>query len=333
MRPRVLVLLTVLMITAASYAGLRQNGWVYEDYAMQDVAAGGGLNLSDWTAPSRNLSRLSVGATSWLSDKTAPSHHAASLVLHLINGSLVAILAESLLGGWGAILAATVFLWAPIQVETAGYIASRPDLLMTFFFLLALITLRVGAWHWLRVPAVMLCALGACYCKQTGFLIGPLIWLFWPDNVHGRWPVGLGLGGIAMALLANAIYTVTPEHLPYDGFSNVAYQAAAWWRMVSLVFMPWGLSIDHNIAATPTAVAWLALCALVGVVLGALTWLRGTQQSALLWVAAVILPSMLLRMPEFFNEHKFYSAMIGVSLLIGSLLPKSSTEQERFAWA
>jgi len=70
--------------------------------------------------------------------------HAVNVALHLANAMLVFWFAIELMPGredreWVALLAALFFLLSPLNSEAVCWISARPDLLCTFFFLLAAI--------------------------------------------------------------------------------------------------------------------------------------------------------------------------------------------------
>jgi len=70
----------------------------------------------------------------------AGGHHLTSLLLHSANVVLLWLLFMSMTGRfWPAVLAAALFGWHPLNVESVAWIAERKNVLSTFFFLLTLL--------------------------------------------------------------------------------------------------------------------------------------------------------------------------------------------------
>jgi len=106
--------------------------------------------IANWQ-PLTNLSFLLVGQFFGI----APgAHHLANALLHAANAALVFLLLRQLTGAtWRSAMAAAIFAWHPLRVESVAWIAERKDVLCAFFFLLSLwfYTLFVQARH-LREP-------------------------------------------------------------------------------------------------------------------------------------------------------------------------------------
>lgn len=109
------------------------------------------------------------------------------LLLHLLNGTLVLLLARALLHAasqpraeWCALLIAGLWLTLPLLLSTTLYVVQRMTLLSAFFTLLALLCYCRGrerldrrAWPWFALSglAVMLATLS----KENGLLAVPMI--------------------------------------------------------------------------------------------------------------------------------------------------------------
>ena len=66
-------------------------------------------------------------------------HHLTSLLLHAFNTALVFLLLRSMTGAlWRSLLAATLFGFHPLHVESVAWISERKDVLSAFFGLLCL---------------------------------------------------------------------------------------------------------------------------------------------------------------------------------------------------
>lgn len=67
-------------------------------------------------------------------------HHLTSIMLHAANTVLVFLFLRTLTGSlWRSLLAAAIFGWHPLHVESVAWIAERKDVLSGFFGLLSLI--------------------------------------------------------------------------------------------------------------------------------------------------------------------------------------------------
>ena len=104
--------------------------------------------------------------------------HLTNLLLHIVNTGLVffllkKLLKENLLAFAGALL----FALHPIQAETVSWISARKELLMTFFFLSALLTALRGEKKWTYASWILfLCALLSKVTALTfPFVLGLLL--------------------------------------------------------------------------------------------------------------------------------------------------------------
>lgn len=307
----------ILLLTVCAYASVWRNGWVYEDAAMQGVAEGTpGYSEGLLT---RNLAR---GSVYWTAQAFSPSprvQHAVQLGIHLVNVALVAWLASVLLPTTWGLVATAVFAWHPIQVETAAYVASRPDLLLTTCVLLA-VNLAVRPrrwWRWLAIGAVCLLGIAA---KQTGVVIAPILLLivWWQRPAEREGFAWAFVGMLAVGLTLTWRVPHDPDALPYTGMWLASYQSAAFVNLLRLVLVPVGFTIDHNVGIVPPAVALLAVLGLCGVAGWALSRLWAGDRSPVGWLALwpllLLAPRFLLQTPEFTNEHQLYPAMPAIVL-------------------
>jgi len=68
-------------------------------------------------------------------------YRVVSILLHILNGSLVFVILRALLGRpWPALFAATLFVVHPIQTESVAYVAGQRDLLFTVLYLLGFLS-------------------------------------------------------------------------------------------------------------------------------------------------------------------------------------------------
>lgn len=318
-------LLAVLLLTAAVYLPIRSNAYVYEDHrVVSESMALSSSVLNDprqWSTLGRDLTMYSV----WIPAKiagsdAAPIQHAVGVAVHLLNGLLLfAVLSAVVTDKRAALLGTAVYLLHPIMFETVGYVASRADLLMQTGMLAALWCVTRNRVRWFALSLALLFALAS---KQTAVVLLPMIWLVPIADKNDQWKarsVTLALAAIIAVAAYHFVVIGQPDSLPYPPLARAAYQATAFWRMVSLVIMPYGFSIDHDIGQAPLWVAGLSLWAICFTVyLSAIQYRAGRP-----WIGfclgaplLVILPRLILPWPEFFNEHQASAFMPCVAMLV-----------------
>lgn len=321
----------VLLVTVACYAPLREAPFTFEDahYAMALDAP------AQWRVPGRELTIDTFRWTAALTGTSARGFHLGNVALHLVNGALVAAVALEMGSPLGALVAAALFLWHPLNSEAVSYIAARTDVLMTTWVLLAvwcgLAWVRHGgAW---RLVGLGVACLGAALSKELGLLAGPLVVLTvlaWTPATPMRRLLASSLEfgtGLVMGATWWRVATWLSGTWPWPTY--VSLQAATLWRQLLLVVWFRGFSIDHDPVATAVVWRWAAVAACVACVpLLAWSWSRCRLLAfTLAWVAVCVGPRFVVEQSEFVNEHQLYTAMVGIALGAGaalaSLLPPS----------
>ena len=322
------------MLTAALYAPVFGYGFIYED--RNDVARS--LAAPNWSQaltdamerPARSLTGLSFAVNQTLFGAMNPlGFHLGSLVLHLVNGLLVYALALPVMGAWAAVFALGVFLLHPMQVEAVAYVSARADLVSTTGVLLALLAASRG-W---RVAAVLACAL-AVAGKESAVVAWALVplWAAWTRAPFPlkRWcAVGGVLGGIAYAAILRDIteFSIQPS------MALAGEQLAVIFRLLALVAVPWGFTIDHDWAS----IAWFSPGALVGA-LGLTFWAvtegwahRHWLALAWLWTLIALSPRLVVPLYEGLHEHHVYPVLFGWCLCAGHWLTVNTRERMHYA--
>ncbi|GAB4329326.1 MAG: tetratricopeptide repeat protein [Bacteroidales bacterium] len=108
-------------------------------------------------------------------------YHSANLLLHLINTLLVYLLIRRMTGRIDtSVLISLLFAIHPMHVESVTWIATRSNLVYSFFYLLALIFyLRyLETKKWYLYLAVFVLFVLACFSKVTAITLPVLLWLF-----------------------------------------------------------------------------------------------------------------------------------------------------------
>lgn len=180
----------------------------------------------------RPVSMLTFVMEELLGDGSVATGKTINVVLHLLNGVLVAwffLLLSSLTPVRGyrfaAGLCAAIWLLSPLQVSTVLYVVQRMAMLATFFTLLSLIsylywrrTLNQGRRGIAYLFFALLAGVLAVFSKENGLVVIPLIlmtealWLQFENTEGGvdqrlrKLTLGLILAGTALAILLLFLY-------------------------------------------------------------------------------------------------------------------------------
>ncbi len=211
-------------------------------------------------------------------------HHAMSLLWHLVDTVMLYLLLRYATGAqWRSAGVAALFAIHPLHVEPVAWLASRKDVLSTFFLLLA-----IGAYcFWVRRPSigrysllVVLFALGLM--TKPSLTVLPallLVFDFWP---LGRWKAGRGLSllkeKIPLFVLSGIIVLISLQ--AFQTSATVGYvagsrsvaealpsldSAVSPFHYLAQLFWPAGLAIHYPYYEPSIPVALLALSALGGI--------------------------------------------------------------------
>ena len=332
MRRSVISLVIVLLVTAWRYAPVRSSIFVYEDEAMIGTArydvsrTGGWWTAIPWTH-TRMLLRATYAADMKYFGDTPRHFHLENLVAHLINGVLVYAISLSLCSPFAALMATSLFLLHPIQIEAVAYVTGRSDLLSTMGLLVAVWCAYRG---YLIGASVAL--LVACAFKESaviGVILIPLaVWI--RDGslpAHLRWEL-VGVLVVVLAALAWSVLQI--DYQPstrITGWQYLTLQATALWRMGAMWLVPYGQTIDHDIAITRPLVRWAAGLALIVGIEGLAfigprcqTRRQRVWYGACLWMLLPIAPRFMLRLTEWINEHQMYLSTVGLSWATAMLI-------------
>jgi tetratricopeptide (TPR) repeat protein len=151
MRRAWIIALLLAAVTLALYWPVRQFDLIYFDDPLlltesPEVQAGwtwAGVKwaftsvvIANWQ-PVTNLSFLAVSQFFGL----APgAHHLANALIHAANAALLFLLLRQLTNStWRSAVAAAIFAWHPLRVESVAWIAERKDVLCAFFWMLTLL--------------------------------------------------------------------------------------------------------------------------------------------------------------------------------------------------
>lgn len=253
--------------------------------------------------------------------------HLSNVLWHAVNVTLLLSLAWMVLPPWGAIAAAVVFGWHPIQVEAVTYISARADLVATFGVLLALVSATRRSLLGALVGVVF-----ATLTKETAIVAWGLVFLWvawiWETRILRYWIWLAALGALVTILLIwQAIYLarwVTVDQI------LIGTQLADIWRLLLLLPLPYGFTIDHDWGA----LVWLGPLALIGslgLTAWALTdgwWGRHWLAFGWLWTLIALSPRLVVPLQEGLHERHMYPVLIGWALCAGAWLTRHDSHGE-----
>lgn len=275
----------------------------------------------------RPLVLLSYWLEVHLWGRQAVGFHSVNLGLHLINATMV----WALIRRFGArplvaAMATALFVAHPVQVEAVSNIASRTDLLATFFMLLATLLWLRKKKSW-RLAAVAAMAMGLL-CKES-VIFGPVIMVTaaWSTHKKGEesfWyrfaPFGLWALYIPIRLYSVGIVPV----------GEGAGDGVGAWRggallVRYLVRLVWPSPQAPVVEFSPPSLWWALGSLLLVSFLFIAIWRRIPDRRVrlgLLWFTLGLLPaSDVIPVGVRFSDLMLYLPMAGAALLVAGLLP------------
>lgn len=261
-------------------------------------------------------------------------YHLVNVALHIVNALLVwRILAR--LAVPGAMLAAAIFAFHPVHVESVAWITERKNVLMGVFFLGALwswirfVEVERGHWKWYALALAMYAL--ALFSKTTACTLPAalllVIWLKRRPIAVARWLqvapfVALGVAMGAVTIWWERFHQGTRgADFALGIVERCLIASRAVWFYLGKLFWPadltfiypkWDISVS-----SPLAYAWLLMLALLVVAVLALRQRTGrAPEVALLFFVATLLPMLGFIMLYTFRytyvaDHYQYLASIG----------------------
>ncbi len=262
-------------------------------------------------------------------------YHWVNLLLHALNALLVWRLLRALEvpGAW---LAAALFALHPVQVESVAWISERKNVLMGFFFLLALLfwtrfLAKESKARWRDYAVALFFFALALFSKTTACTMpAALLLILWLI----RKPIGLArllqvlpflLLGLVMGLVSiwwERHHQGTQGQLFAVPFSDrILVASRAVWFYLSKLVWPANLAFSYPrwsiSAAHPLDYAWIFVCAVtVALVVVLRRWTGRSVEVALLFFVATLSPVLGLIMLYTFRyswvaDHYQYLASVG----------------------
>lgn len=311
---RGLFVVAVLALFAYEYQPFLSAGFVYEDDRWHDAC----LVTRNYVKP-RGLTLLSW---CWQHEvfPSAKAFHVVDLSLHLAVSLLVGALAWRLAGETAGAVAWMLALLHVLAMQGAGYLSNRGDLIAALGVLVACHAALSGL-VWLAIVGLI----GGLFGKEsaiTGLALVPL--------VRRQWQLSACMAGIVAMATA---YLVWSQTLNLDGvspFSWLLLQGTATTRLIAMVILPVGQTVDYDYANVPMGLQISALLALVWFVVSAIRLRRERPMiaMAMLWPVVAVVPRFIVGTPRnVLNEGQFYLALMG-AILFGTV-----AAAQRWEWA
>lgn len=260
-------------------------------------------------------------------------YHLDNVFLHALNCALVFLFVLRVEKNRStAFLAALLFAWHPVQVESVVWISQRKTLLSAFWFFLSLLAYldfreapgkskRAAAYAW-----SLLCFLAACLSKPN-IVVLPLLLLLLDARLKkiSRQSLLLILPYLAAGLFCSGITSFVggvERGLTYHGgsfWSSALLMPVILVQYLGLFFAPFKLSliynfpIYHSLFAAPV----LFSCLLLGGAAALLYWL-GRKEPRLWfwggWSVILLLPFLhFLPSPDLMNDRSLYLPLLGLT--------------------
>jgi protein O-mannosyl-transferase len=349
---RITILAAALIMAVATvlvYQPAWNAGFIWDDdrYVTNNplLSAGDGL-WRIWfslDAPSQyfplSYTLLRVGHVLW--GLNPAGFHWLNIVLHVCNLFLVwRVLARlNVAGSW---LAAAIFALHPVQVESVAWISEVKNLLMGFFFLLAVLAWieyvdSQGRRRVILYAAALLCCALALAAKSTACTLPAalLLVLWWKKKPIGARTIAETLPFWVLALIAGLIaiwwekyHQGTRVLDSLSALERILIASRAVWFYLSKLFWPSNLIFIyprwHIDPSDPTAYLWLAVSVFAVAILyfGRRFFGRGPETAFLFFVLTLspLLGFIMLYTfrYSFVADHYQYLACIGPIALVSA---------------
>lgn len=324
MRERVLLAIAALV----AFAGCLAAPFVFDDFALLNdptVTSKSGWWESWRIVQTRPLTWFTFWANYQAGGEHPAGYHVVNLALHVTVVILLYAVLRRLIDARAAVIAAAIFAVHPFAAEPVNYIFARGTLLATLFSLLALrawgADRRLLATGWFVV---------AMLAKEECAAVPLFLLLF---DVSKDRPKGLSYNA-AMTCIAVALglrvmwvlaYTPGAPAGAQAGISPGAYfavQGVVILKYLRMFVVPWGFSVDYEVARSGEMLAWLGVAALA-----ALASRKFRNLDAGFWFLGGLLllapSSSVFPAADLAADRRMYLPMIAFTACAGLLLARA----------
>lgn len=272
-------------------------------------------------------------------------YHAENVLLHGVNGVLVyQFLRRIDASRTYTAIAAWIFLFHPVQVETVAWVSQRKNLLAMFFFLLALLSYqayRQREKNRIHAYILALCwTTAAVLCKSVAVIIPVVVLLYdltlsgeSPRTLRSRLPDKIPFVLIATLTAVMAILSQSPEYgggrRDYYGGSALATVYTMAPVLVSYLkdcFWPFDLIPFYymiDVRMTPD-ISFISSVSILALVAGFGVWLHRHMKHLLFWYGLffiALLPVMqIVPLITLKHDRYLYFPMLGFAVLTTGLV-------------
>lgn len=229
------VLLAILLLAVLIYSNSLKNGFIYFDdpelvmdnYFIRQISW---ENIVHYFTTPVQFTYLPIGLISYAIDYQIGQldpfiYHLNSLIIHLCNIALVYWVFILLTRKSNiAIFVAFIFAIHPVNVDTVAWVATRNNLLTTFFYLAALVcySYYLKKNFQIRYLTLSCIAFALSVLSKSSSVVLPLVLLLW-DYYYGRkWNAKLFIEKIPFAVIA-LIFGIITLNIRQDVVPPVAY--------------------------------------------------------------------------------------------------------------
>lgn len=272
--------------------------------------------------------------------------HLTNVIIHAINACGVMWLALRLgIRGMGPLIAALLFAWHPMKVESVAWVTERKDVLCAFFYILTLL-----AWHSYRITSrrkfyLLALALTTCALLAKPMAISiPIILLLWDWFLTGKIIRRQFIDKIPVMVLSIGIGWLTYQHhmrMPIDHLIQNAlifFYTALFYPITFI--LPINLTPFHTL---PHPIAWsngiYSLSALLMLIVIISLWVLRRYRwyifAMLFWMGSMF---FLWRYDEAHDinivaDRFFYIPSIGICLALGYAYQNATVRRALLIWS
>jgi len=347
----------VLCLTCVVYLNSLPNGFhFYDQHTVIDNSAI--RHITDLGAivrcwPSRPVYTFSLAINYTLGGLNPVGYNLMNLLLHLIAAMLVYALVKTMVAGSNGqsphrfmpAFTALLFALHPVHTQTVNYISARPTLLVTVFYLAAVVLFalwsNLDGQHRTRWPALAgtyICFALAMASKEIAVTLPATVLLYdfavvAKCNVRKlgrRWAVHVPLWLTGAAAIAGfKWFAVALDFSPARSvWSNLLTQFEVTCRYLRLMVVPYGLNIHHSVPVSAGIVSVetaTSLATIVMLVVAAAALLKRQPISgyAVLWFFLTLAPAAsVIPLALLMNETRLYLPGVGFALAGGYLFTR-----------